>query len=68
MGGVINGSKCDIIESSLKEFKSNPEEAKVKKQPQSQKKSKSVVRGKNNDKRKKVVKSDKKKSENTESK
>lgn len=60
---------CDIIESSLKEFKSNQEEVKVKKQPQSQKKSKSVVRGKNNnDKRKKVVKSDKKKTENTENK
>lgn len=61
---------CDIIESSLKEFKQNPEEVKVKKQPQSQKKSKSVNKGKNNDKRpiKKAIKSDKKKVENSENK
>ena len=56
---------CDIIESSLKEFKQNPEEVKVRKQPQSQKKSKFVGKGKTFDKRpaKKTEKTEKAKEE-----
>lgn len=55
---------CEIIKSSLKEFKTNPEEVKVKKQPQSQKKSKSVSKGRNNDRKKRVVRSNNNKTDN----
>lgn len=59
---------CDIIESSLKEFKSNQEEVRAKKQPQSQKKSKSVNKGRNNDRKKRVVKPSNNKTENSDNK
>ena len=51
LGYKIDGNDLEDIESSLKEFKQNPEEVKVRKQPQSQKKSKFVGKGKTFDKR-----------------